>query len=110
MNKFASLNGNQTQIFNELIAQTIAGRGGSRYAQRFIKQYQDYGCNFIPRTETRTIDLWGHKITEESSRGLPYLKDILRKADKLDPSGLDSAMTTQLVNNYKLSLPRSAAK
>jgi hypothetical protein len=106
----AILQKNPIQIFNELIAQTIAGRGGSRSAQRFINQTMQYGRDFVPRKQTITEDFFGHKITEEYSRGLPYLKDILRKANKLDPSGLDSAMITQLVNNYKLSLPRSAAK
>jgi hypothetical protein len=106
------LKNNTLGLLHELSAQVIAGRGGSRSAQRFIKQYHDYGYNFTPYVRNKSQNIFGRKVNLniDDSRGLPYLNNILRKADKLDPSGLDSAMITQLVNNYKLSLPRSAAK
>jgi len=77
-------------LMDEAFAQIIASQGGSRSAKRFIKDYNNYGRSY----------------RNPSIKNQEYLGEHLDRINTSDPTGVDGAVLSQLVNNYKFVLPK----
>jgi hypothetical protein len=83
--------------FSESVAQTIAGSGGSRSAQRFNQQYRAYAKN----------NLWdsGESGMVPNRGKRKALTSLVDKADVQDPTGVTGSVLTQLHKNYQMPFP-----
>ena len=88
----------------EAAPQIISGRGGSRRATRFNAQQAQYSKDLVTRPKS-TLDgtvMAGHPL---NTKVIP----AIRHAQRVDPSGVDASIISQLTNNYNMKIGNDIA-